>query len=161
MSADKIVTIISFVLAVAGFAWGLYERVKGNATAASSEFIAQVESTGLLGAEKMAMVVGWLYDMIPTPFKKVLNKEVLQSLAQRIFDYMKRYANAYVEAHNGKGKEAYTQVNDDLASDVAKKLSGLGTVALKSLALNMGIEVEGKDDSQIIKDIVYLLMEKA
>lgn len=161
MSTEQIITIISFILAVACFAWGLYQKVKGNATAASSEFIAQVESTGLLGPEKMALVVGWLYDMIPAPFKKILNKETLEGLAQKIFDYMKRYANAYIEAHNGKGKEAYEPVNDDLAADVARKLSGLGTVGLKALAVNMNIDVTGKTDAELIKAIVYLVMEKA
>ena len=161
MSAEKIITIVSFALAVAAFAWGLYQKVKGNATEASSEFIAQVESTGLLGPEKMALVVSWLYDMVPAPFKKFLDQEALKNLAQKIFDYMKRYTNAYIEAHNGKGKEAYNEVNDDLASDVAEKLSGLGTVGLKALALNMGIDITGKTDAELIKAIVYLIMEKA
>ena len=99
--------------------------------------------------------------MIPAPFKKILNKETLEGLAQKIFDYMKRYANAYIEAHNGKGKEAYEPVNDDLAADVAQKLSGLGTVGLKALAVNMNIDVTGKTDAEPIKAIVYLVMEKA
>ena len=161
MDIEKIITIVSFVLAVASFAWGLFQRVKGNAAAASSELIAQAQLTGLLGSEKMALVVGQLYDMIPTPFKTFLNKEVLQNLAQRIFDYMKKYANAYIDSQNGKGKDAYKAVNDELASDVAKKLAGLGSDGLRIVAEKMGVEIDGKDDTELIKQIVLLFMEKA
>lgn len=161
MQADIIITIVAFVLAVAVFAWGLYEQIKGNAATAASAFIATVESSGLVGSQKMAIVVQWLYDLVPAPFKAVLTKDALQNLAQGVFDYMRKYANAYAEAHTDKGKEAYAPVNDDLASDVAKTLTGLSTGALKALAINLDVDVTGKDDTEIIKEIVLFLMEKA
>lgn len=160
MDIDKIIAIASFILTVVVFAWGLYQQVKGNSAAAVSGLIAEAEKTGLLGSEKMALVVGWLYDMIPLPFKKVLDKAALQKLAQGIFDYMKKYANAYIESKNGKGKEAYTEVNNDLASAVAEKLRELGPVGLKALAANMGIEVSGKSEADLIQEIAYKIMEK-
>ena len=161
MDIDQIINIASFVLTVLIFAWGLYEQVKGKAAESASAFIAQVESSGLVGKEKMALVVDWLYDMIPAPFKRVLNKAALERLAQTIFDYMKKYANAYIEAKNGKGKEAYKPVNDELAAELAKQLAGVGSAGLNVLALSMGIDAEGKGDAELIKEIVYRLMEKA
>ena len=160
MEPDKIITLVSIILTVIAFAWGLYQRVKGDSAAAVSGFIAEAEKTGLLGSEKMALVVGWLYEMIPLPFKKILNKGSLENLAQKIFDYMKKYANAYIESKNGKGKEAYTPINDELASEVAEKLAGLGTVGLKALAINMNIDVTGKTDAEIIQAIALLVMMK-
>ena len=161
MEPDKIITIVSIALTVIVFAWGLYQRVRGDSAAAVSGFIAEAEKTGLLGSEKMALVVGWLYEMIPLPFKKILNKGSLENLAQKIFDYMKKYANAYIEAKSGKGKEAYTPVNNELASEVAEKLAGLGTVGLKALAVNMNIDVTGKTDAEIIQAIALLIMMKS
>ena len=161
MEPDKIITIVSIALTVIVFAWGLSQRVRGDSAAAVSGFIAEAEKTGLLGSEKMALVVGWLYEMIPLPFKKILNKGSLENLAQKIFDYMKKYANAYIEAKSGKGKEAYTPVNNELASEVAEKLAGLGTVGLKALAVNMNIDVTGKTDAEIIQAIALLVMMKS
>jgi len=160
MEADKIVSIVFFILAVAVFVWGLYQRVKGNAAASASAFIAQVESTGLVGPEKMELVVNWLYDMIPVPFRKILTKEALQGIAQTIFDYMKRYTLAYIDTHEGK-EEAYESVNNDLASDVASTLSGLSSVGLKALALNLNIEIEGKTDADLVKAIAAVVIQKA
>lgn len=161
MELDKIITIVCFVLAMAATAWGLYQKVKGNSAAAVSELIARAEETGLLGREKMELVVNWLYETIPAPFKKFLNKETLQTLAQKIFDYMKKYANAYIESKNGAGNDAYAPVNDSLASDVAKQLTGLSAAGLRALANNMGIEVTGKSDADLIKEIVLMIMKNS
>ena len=162
MNTDLIVMILTFVLTVAVFAWGLYERVKGNAAASASAFIAEVESSDLLGKDKMAKVVGWLYDLVPAPFKKFLTKETLEVLAQKIFDYMKKYTYAYIETHNEDGnRNAYHEVTDELAGEVIHKLTSLGAVGLRTLAANMGIDTEGKDDETIIKEIVVALLEKS
>ena len=159
MDIDQIINIASFVLTVLIFAWGLYEQVKGKAAASASAFIAQVESSGLVGKEKMALVVDWLYELIPAPFKRILNKTALEKLAQTIFDYMKKYANAYIEAKKGKGKEAYKPVNDELAEEIAKKLVGVSLDGLRLIAENLGAQTEGMDETELIKEIVCRLME--
>ena len=92
-------------------------------------------------------------------FKKILNREALEALAQKIFDYMKKYANAYIEAHNGT-EDAYNKVNDELASEVAEKLGGLGPAGLKALAVSMNIDIEGKTDAEIIEAVVFMVMSK-
>lgn len=153
MNPDKIITIVSIVLTVIAFAWGLYQRVKGNSAAAVSGLVAQAEKTGLLGPEKMELVVEWLYEKIPVPFKQILNRGALEALAQNIFNYMKKYANAYIESKGGKGKEAYTPVNDELASDIARGLAQLGSVSLKALAINLGIETAELTDAELIQAI--------
>ena len=60
MNSETIVLIVSFVLTAVILVWGLYEKVKGNASASVAALIAEAESSGLLGKEKMALVVGWL-----------------------------------------------------------------------------------------------------
>ena len=160
MDADKIITIISVILTVAIFAWGLYSKVKGNAAEAVSGLIAAAEETDLLGKEKMALVVGWLFDMIPTPFKKVLSKEFLEKLAQKIFDYMKKYAIAYIDSKSGKGKDAYIEVNDEVIAELSKNLAGIGSAGLKILADEMNIDTTDKSNAEIIQAIIAMLIAK-
>ena len=122
MNSDQIVMLVLFILNVAVFAWGLYNKLKGNSASAASELISQIEKSDLLGPEKMAFVVERLYEMIPGPFRSVLNKATLELLAQKIFDYMRKYANAYAKAKSGEGDAAYKPVNDEAAKDVAEML---------------------------------------
>lgn len=91
MNAKVVITIIFVLLTAVVFAWGLYQKVKGNAAAAASEFIAMAQKTGLLGREKMALVVNWLYDLVPVPLRSVLTRSMLEDLAQSIYDSMKLF----------------------------------------------------------------------
>ena len=160
MTSDRIIVILLFGLNAAVFIWGLYQQSKGNSAIAASQLISQIESSDLLGPEKMAYVVGKLYELIPAPLKGVLDKVTLEVLAQKIFDYSRKYANAYAEAKAGKGKAAYEPVNDELAKDVSDKLSQLGDVGLKALAVNLGIETAGLEKAEIIKQIVLMIMDR-
>lgn len=161
MNKDEIILIVSIVLNIAIFAWGLYNRTKGNAAAAASSLIASAEETGLLGPEKMALVVDRLYDMIPASFKTILNKQTLQVIAQKIFDYMKKYANAYIKSKQGNPVEnPYQQTTEELAHDLVEGLSSFSLVGLKSFASNFGLETSGMNQQQIIEAIVTLLVTK-
>ena len=160
MNVDHIISIVSLALTVAIFAWGMYQKTKGKATASVSALIAMAEETGLPGKEKMAQVVAQLYEVIPAPFKSIATPEALEKLAQWVFDYMKKYALAYIDTHDNKNENAYHEVNDSITSDVINQLSALGTVGLRELAIKLGVEVSGKDDSSIIKDIILVLLEK-
>lgn len=160
MTVDNIIAIASFVLTVVIFAWGLYQRVKGKATASVSALIAMAEETGLPGKEKMAQVVAQLHDLIPAPYKQFVTPEALEKLAQWIFDYMKKYALAYIDTHDNQNTNAYHEVNDSLATDLVQQLSSLGTVGLRELALKLGIEVSNKDDNEVMKEIVLMLLER-
>ena len=161
MNADKIILIVSIVLNIGIFAWGLYCKTKGNAAAAASSLIANAEETGLLGPEKMALVVDWLYDMIPTPFRQILNKATLQILAQKIFDYMKKYTNAYIKSKQEESAEnPYQQTNEELAKDLVEGLKSFSLVGLRSFASSFGLETAGMTQQQIIEALVTLLVTK-
>ena len=161
MNSDKIILIVSIVLNIGIFAWGLYCKTKGNAAAAASSLIANAEETGLLGPEKMALVVDWLYDMIPTPFRQILNKATLQILAQKIFDYMKKYTNAYIKSKQEESAEnPYQQTNEELAKDLVEGLKSFSIVGLRSFASSFGLETAGMTQQQIIEALVTLLVTK-
>ena len=161
MNKDEIILIVSIVLNIAIFAWGLYNRTKGNAAAAASSLIASAEETGLLGPEKMAIVVDRLYDMIPASFRGILNKEALKIIAQKIFDYMKKYTMAYIKSKQGDPVEnPYQQTTEELAHDLAEALSSFSLVGLKSFASSFGIETSGMSQQQIIEALVVLLVSK-
>jgi len=161
MNADKIILIVSIILNVGIFVWGLYCKTKGNAAAAASSLIANAEETGLLGPEKMALVVDWLYDMIPAPFRQILNKAVLQILAQKIYDYMKKYTNAYINSKKENAPEdPYKETTEELAHDLVEGLSSFSLVGLRSFASGFGIETAGMTQQQIIEALVTLLVTK-
>lgn len=39
----------------------------------------------------MALVVNWLYDLVPVPLRSVLTRSMLEDLAQSIYDSMKLF----------------------------------------------------------------------
>ena len=159
MDIDSIISIVSLALTVIIFAWSLYEKTKGDATASVSALIAMAESTGLTGPEKMAMVVDRLYERIPVVFKRILSKQALETLAQWIFDYMKKYAVAYVDSHTDK-PEAIHDVNVELANDFVAQLNNLGDAGLRKMAEGLGIETTGMSTNQVISAILTALVER-
>lgn len=56
--------------------------------------------------------------------------------------------------------DATLSVREDLASDVAKALAGLGMVGLRALAENMSIETYGKSEAELVTEIMFLITEK-
>ena len=158
MDIDKIIAIASFVLTIIVFAWGLYQKVKGDAAKSVSSLIAVAETTGLVGKDKMELVVSWLYEKIPVPFKTILSKDTLEDLAQGVFDYMRKYADAYVSTKNGTGTISFDDVNNELTAEIANRLAGIGSVSIKALAVALGINVDGKTDAELIQSIVTFLL---
>ena len=76
--------------------------IKANLTGHVAKYIRDAEGhADLSGEEKMALVVGWMKDFIPRAFSVVFSDEVLEHIAQNIFNDMKKYANKYV--HNQTG----------------------------------------------------------
>lgn len=85
--------LIALLLGVLAF----YFRAKGNAVEMIAELIALAEQeAGKTGPEKMGMVVDWLYDTVPAAFRGILTKEVLQRIAQGVFNWVRRYAMEYL-----------------------------------------------------------------
>ena len=158
MEISTIIEIVITALCVLGYALYIYFKVRGNVVEAVSELIALAEKTGLTGPEKMAQVVGGLYDKVPLPLRRILTKEALQAIAQHIFDWTRKYAEAYIEVKNGKN-DAIKTTNDDVAEDVTKILFNLGYDGLKSFAASLGIEVGEKSEAELVKEIVVRLME--
>lgn len=92
MDASEILCLVLFIIAIVIFVAALYFKHKGNIFGVISELIAFAEGTGLTGPEKMNMVIDNLFDRVPSMFQSLLTKEVLRTIAQYIFDCMKKYA---------------------------------------------------------------------
>lgn len=82
-----------------------YFKTKSSITDMVSFLIAQAEDTALSGSEKMQQVVSILYSKVPPVFRSVLTTDVLEEIAQRIFDYTKKYAVAWAEKQDNDKKE--------------------------------------------------------
>lgn len=96
MDWHDILAIISLVCYAIVFILGWFSITEKNIYSIVSKLIALAEETGLTGPEKMEMVVNGLYAIVPLAFKKILSKEKLQEIAQKVFDYMKSYALDYL-----------------------------------------------------------------
>lgn len=91
----SVLEIIVVVICAITYGFMLFFKVRGNVLGAVSELIALAEASGLTGSEKMSQVVNGLYVKIPAPLKKIFTPERLQSIAQTIFDWMRKYADEY------------------------------------------------------------------
>ena len=92
MDKSVILNIVLIVLCAALYGLRLYFKTKGSVFEAASQFIAEIESSGLVGPEKMAYVVSRLFALIPIPLKSIFTESRLQEIAQEVFDTMKEYA---------------------------------------------------------------------
>lgn len=171
MSFLQIADIILIVLCVTGYSAQMYFKVRGNVLAAVSELVATAEKTGLTGPEKMEQVVAGLYEKVPVPLKKILTEERLRDIAQGIFNWMRKYADAYVSATENSDTpeerenavmEAVSQINVEAVSDLIAGLYGLGLEALRTKAEEYGVTAGPKDQKRdIIQAIIVAVLNKA
>ena len=149
------------VVAICAITYGfmLFFKVRGNVLGAVSELIALAEASGLTGAEKMTQVVNGLYLKIPAPLKKIFTPERLQSIAQTIFDWMRKYADEY----KANSEAGVVKTPEEVKTDVAvAELLKLTVPELKKKAEEYGIELDGltrKDE--ILRAIMEAVLKKA
>lgn len=167
MNVFDILEIVIVALCAITYGFMLYFKVKGNILGAVSELIALAEETGLAGSEKMAKVVDELYEKVPGPLKRVLNKDCLEKMAQTIFDWMRRYTTE----HQKKQQEASAPVKSEeetkaemvaAAANLISELLKLTVADLKVKANEYCVELNGatgRDD--MVKAILVELLKKA
>ena len=149
------------VVAICAITYGfmLFFKVRGNVLGAVSELIALAEASGLTGAEKMSQVVNGLYVKIPAPLKKIFTPERLQSIAQTIFDWMRKYADEYKANSEAGVVKTPEEVKTDVAvaaADLAIELLKLTVPELKKKAEEYGIELDGRTrKDEILRAIRY------
>lgn len=171
MSFLEIADIILIVLCVLAYAAKAYFQVRGNVLGAVSELVALAEETGLAGREKMAQVVDGLFQQIPSPLRKIFTKERIEDIAQKIFTWMRRYADTYAEVtavatseeeREEKMGEAISALNAEAAAEVASDLIGMTLSALKEKAAEYGADIEGKETKkEITQAIILAVINKA
>lgn len=166
MNVFDILEIVIVALCATTYGFMLYFKVKGNILGAVSELIALAEETGLAGSEKMARVVDALYEKVPGPLKKILNKTCLEKMAQTIFDWMRRYTDEYQKKQEApappKSEEETKAEMVAAAADLISELLKLTVADLKTKANECGVELNGatrRDD--IVKAIMVELLKKA
>lgn len=167
MTAMEIVEIIIVLLCVLAYGFMLYFKVKGNVVGAVSELIALAEKTGLPGSEKMAQVVDALYAKVPAWLRKIFTKERLQDIAQWIFDWMRKYADTYVEmakddTTDAELKETAVEVGTEAIADLVTQLMNAGLQELHDLAVEKGVFTDGlKTKKDYAQAIIKAVLNKA
>lgn len=165
MDFISVLAIIVIVLCAILYGLMLFFRVRGNVFGAVSELIALAEESGLTGPEKMSQVVTVLHERIPMPLKRIFTPARLQKIAQTVFDWMRKYADAYKENGEVDAVKSDDEVKTDVAiaaADLAVELLKLTVPELKKKASEYGIELDGlarKDE--ILRAIMEAILKKA
>ena len=149
----SVLEIIVVVICAITYGFMLFFKVRGNVLGAVSELIALAEASGLTGSE----VVNGLYVKIPAPLKKIFTPERLQSIAQTIFDWMRKYADEY----KANSEAGVVKTPEEVKTDVAVAAADLA-IELKKKAEEYGIELDGltrKDE--ILRAIMEAVLKKA
>lgn len=123
MNLYDVLGILAVVLWVVFLVVSLYYKAKGNAVEMIAELIALAEQeAGKTGPEKMDMVVDWLYDYVPAAFRNILSRETLREIAQRVFNWMRRYAVEYLESKKKPPDEVIQEyeIPEEFLSDDGK-----------------------------------------
>lgn len=164
MNWIDVVEIIVVIICAVTYGLMLYFKVKGNLAEGVSELIALAEKTDLKGSEKMAQVVNAMYDKVPAWLKKFLNKYELEKIAQWVFDWMRKYADAYKTASETQGctsTEAKEIANVETVSTLITELLDMSLGALKEKAGEYGLQTDDlKTKEDVIKAIVAAVMNK-
>ncbi len=161
----SVLEIIVVVICAITYGFMLFFKVRGNVLGAVSELIALAEASGLTGSEKMSQVVNGLYVKIPTSLKKIFTPERLQSIAQTIFDWMRKYADEHKANTEAGVVKTPEEVKTDVAvaaADLAIELLKLTVPELKKKAEEYGVELDGltrKDE--ILRAIMEAVLKKA
>ena len=115
----------------------------------------------------MAQVVDALYAKVPAWLRKIFTKERLQDIAQWIFDWMRKYADTYVEmakddTTDAELKETAVEVGTEAIAELVAQLMNAGLQELHDLAVEKGVFT---DDLKTKKDyaqaIIRAVLNKA
>ena len=102
---------------------------------------------------------------LPLTLKKIFTPERLQSIAQTIFDWMRKYADEYKANSEAGVVKTPEEVKTDVAvaaADLAIELLKLTVPELKKKAEEYGVELDGltcKDE--ILRAIMEAVLKKA
>ena len=100
MNINEILNIALIVLTILSTLIGYYFKIKERVLKEINGLINEVEDGESIGAEKMQSVVDNLYKLVPTPYRGILNKDVLEKMVQMAFDKIEEYAKKQVNKNN-------------------------------------------------------------
>ena len=154
--------IIAIIIVLALLVVFLLLTTQAAVPGAAAELIADAEKLTVTGPAKMAFVVQNLATTIPAVLRKVFTDERLQQIAQGIFVWMRKYAQAYETAQASAPPDAKEpELNREALADLVGELFGLGLQALQEKAAEYGIELpERATKKDIAEAIVRAVLEK-
>jgi hypothetical protein len=88
----NIVEIILSIFSVLLVFLSYYISVRQTLQEKVGDAINEAEKTDLIGEEKMAYAVEQIYQLVPTMFKPILTKPVIEGIVQQLFDKMQDFA---------------------------------------------------------------------
>jgi hypothetical protein len=121
------------------------------------------ETTGLAGSEKMKQVVDRLMEKIPASLRKFLTEEVVIKLAQHIFDWMRKYADNYLESKKepdaDKAAEELKKKTIDTTATLVTELLDMSAEALLIKAGEIGVQINADTTKEeCVKQILLTVL---
>ena len=100
---------------------------------------------------------------MPTFLKTIFTDERLQAIAQGIFVWMRKYAEAYNKASQEAPAGAKEpQINREALAELVGELMGLGLTAIREKAREYGIEItEAATEREIAEAIIKAALSKS
>ena len=106
ITGNVVLDVILGFLALCLGAYAILNSTKLNIMENIPRLIKEAQSiTEFVGPEKMKWVVDNLTDILPKLFHVVFTKEVLEEMAQNIYNHMKEYRQIYDESKKEKKEE--------------------------------------------------------
>ena len=87
-----ILTIVFGILAAVAAIGGYYVSIRRKIEAAATGAINEAEDLEKIGAEKMAIAVEQVYNLVPAIAKPFITRAMVEDLVQFTFDKMEEYA---------------------------------------------------------------------
>ncbi len=97
METSEIINIILGVLSIVISLIGYYFYIKQRIAKAATDAVNDAEQDGKTGEEKMEIAVAQVYALIPTMYKPIITRSVVQSIVQIAFDKIEAYAKKQVD----------------------------------------------------------------
>lgn len=102
MNWSEILSIIMTVITIIATVLGYYFNIKSKLEDAVNGKIDEAEGQYDDGKEKMEYVVCELYNLVPSAYRGIFNKNFIEKLVQRAFDKIENYAQKQINKKTSK-----------------------------------------------------------
>lgn len=99
---ETLLTVLSVICTLAAIIIGYYLNIRKKLEEQALDAINDAEDTDKKGAEKMAQAVDTVWSALPVVVKPFINKMLVETIIQAVFNKVEAYAKKQVEKEKTK-----------------------------------------------------------